>query len=132
MEATPPSWRTAAPVVDAALHLVRVEGRAEVEGLPVHEIGNADDDGDAVRRPGDAFQLGAGVEEELALEEEVLRRVAGEGELREGYDVGPAFPRLLDERKHPFGVAVEVADGCIHLAEGYADGPHRSPQCVLR
>ena len=105
-------------------HLVRVEGRAEVEGLAVYELRDAGDDGDAVCGFGDTLQLGAGVEQELALEEEVFRGVAGEGQFREGDEVGLPFPGLLDERKHAFGVAVEVADGCVHLAEGYADGPH--------
>ena len=69
----------------------------------------------------------SGIEEELALEEEVLRRVAGEGQLREGDEVGLLFPGLIDEHKHPLGVALQVADGGVHLAEGYADGPHESP-----
>ena len=119
-------------VVDAAFHLVWVEGCTEVERLAVHEVGNPDHDSDAVGCLGDALQLGAGVEEELALEEQVFRGVAGEGEFREGYEVGLALTGLLDEREYAFGVAVEVADGCVHLAEGYADGPHESPQCVVR
>ena len=98
-----------------------------MEGLAVDEFRNADDDGDAVGGFGDALQLGPGVEEELALEEEVLRRVAGEGQFREGDEVGLLFLCLADERKHPLGVALEVADGGVHLAEGYADGPHESP-----
>ena len=119
-------------VVDAAFHLIRVEGGTEVEGFAVDEFGHADDDGDAVGGFSDALQLGAGVEQELTLEEEVFRRVTGEGQFREGDEACLLFLGLTDERKDAFGVALQVADGCVHLAKGYADGPHGSPQCIFR
>ncbi len=64
------------------------------------------------------------VVDEAGAHEEVFRRVAGEGELREGDDVGALVARARDVVEDLGGVAIEVADGGVDLGEGYSEGFH--------
>ncbi len=63
------------------------------------------------------------------LEEQVLRRVAGQHELGEDGEVGAVSLGPLERREHAPGVALEVADDRVELAERNpqaAHGAHRT------
>ena len=109
-------------VEDAALHFVGERNGAEMEGFAVDEVGSAGDNDDASAGAREAFELRVGVGEELLLEQQVFRGVAGYGEFGEGDEVGLLLPGLLDKVEHPVGVAAQVADGGVELAEGHAEG----------
>ena len=81
------------------------------------EVRRADERGDAVRRPGDLLDRAAGRADEAGAEQQVLRRVAGDDELREEDEVGAGAARLLEPLDDAGGVAVDVADDAIDLCE---------------
>ena len=56
--------------------------------------------------------------DERGAEQEVLRRIAGDRELREHNEVGAGDARLSDPRDDAVTVAVEVADGRVDLSQG--------------
>jgi hypothetical protein len=88
---------------------------------PVHE---ADDDGEADRGADDVVEGAQVALDERRLEEEVLRRVAGERQLGEGHQVDAegagARQRLEDAARVP----LEVADRRVDLAEPDPEEPH--------
>ena len=61
------------------------------------------------------------VPHEARLEQEILRRVAGDGQLGEQDDVGLPLPRLADSCLKNRDVAGEIADDQIQLAESDAE-----------
>jgi len=81
-------------------------------------IDEADDGGDAAQALDDALEGALVVEDEGAAQEEVLRRVARDSELREGDDVGARLARPQAELDYLGGVAFEVAYGGVDLGEG--------------
>ena len=105
-------------VVDAPLHVVRVERGAGVERLTVHQFRHARDDDDVLARRDQPVELGPRVQQELPLEEQILRWVARECELRERYEVGALLLGLAHEREHPVNIPLEVADCGIDLPRG--------------
>ena len=60
--------------------------------------------------------------DEVALQVEVLGRVAGHAELGEDRQVGALVAGPADPGGDLRGVAVDVADGRVDLGEGYAHG----------
>ena len=91
-------------------------------GDVVADLDASDDDGDAPGRGGDALDGGGVVGKEGWLEEEVLGRIAGNGKLREGNQVGVGGPGLVNQLDDAGGVAGNVADGGVELAEGQPEG----------
>ena len=88
-------------------------------------LGEADDGDEPVRLAGQLAQRGGGVGEEVLLEQQVLGRVAGEGELGEQHQLGARVAGRAHSRADALGVAGDVADGGVHLAEGEAHAPDR-------
>ena len=76
-------------------------GVVEVEA----RVGEPDDGGAAARPAGDLAQHLEVVLDEAGLEEEVLRRIAGDGELGEEGDVRTSFLGLLEGGEDAGGVA---------------------------
>ena len=72
----------------------------------------------------DALQGGLVVADEGLAQEQVLGRVAGDGQLREGDDVGAEVAGAVGVVDDLVGVALEVADGGVDLGEGYSEGVH--------
>ncbi len=77
-----------------------------------------------------ADRVAAVLQEPLA-EQEVLRRVARDRELREDRDASARGGRLAHGCGDPLGVAVDVADGRVDLAERQAQGVDRHGRSVL-
>ena len=90
-------------------------------------VDEADDRGDSARRLDDTVEGGEVGSEELLLEEQVFRGIAGRGELGESDEIGADRLRLLDGLDGLGGVAVEVADGGIDLGERHPKGVHLRP-----
>ena len=77
----------------------------------------SDERGDPARRLRDPVDRSARRADEPGAEQEILRRIAGDDELREQHDVGVRLARLLEPLDDPRGVAVEIADDAIDLCE---------------
>ena len=75
------------------------------------------------RRGGDLLQRACRGLQEARAQEEVLRRIAGDGELREEDEVGAARPGLLEPGEDAVAVAVEVADDRVDLGESETHAP---------
>ena len=60
--------------------------------------------------------------DEAGTEEEVLRRIAGDGQLRDDDEVGGRPRRLRDRGRDPLYVPVEVADDDVQLGESDPHG----------
>ena len=103
------------------LHAAVGADRGGVVGV-LGTLGEPDDRDDVHRLGGDPLQRLAGIGEEVLLEQEVLRRVAGDRELGEEDDLGTRLPRLAQAREDLLGVAGDVADGGVEL--GQSD-PHQ-------
>ena len=71
---------------------------------------------------GNALHGGGVVGEERGLEEQVLRRVAGYSEFGECDEVGVGGPGFVNQLDDAGGVAGDVADGGVELAQGPAGG----------
>jgi hypothetical protein len=56
----------------------------------------------------------------VALQVEVLGRVAGDAELGKDDQLGPRLTGADDPLRHLGGVAVDVADGGVDLGQGQA------------
>jgi hypothetical protein len=80
-------------------------------------VGVADDCGYAANGGGDALKSLEIIEDEGAAEEKVFGRVAGDGELWEGDDVGAGFAGAVSVVDDLGGVAVEIADYGVDLGE---------------
>ncbi len=74
---------------------------------------------DLLERPGRGFQ-------EAGTQEQVLGRIAGDGELGKEHEVGCLGPRLLELREDPLAVAVEVADDGVDLGQREPHGTYSS------
>ena len=101
-------------VIDDCCRIVNV-------GVGVNE---PDDGGNPLTFRRDPEQLITVLSDELRLEQQVLRRIAGQGEFGESYKVGAQVASISDCGNDALGVAVEVSDGGVHLshcdAEEYA------------
>jgi hypothetical protein len=80
-------------------------------------MGEADKGRDAGRLARDLFQRLRSRAQEARPQQQVLRRVAGDGELRHEEQVGARPAGLADRVHDPLAIAVEVADGGVELGE---------------
>ncbi len=69
-------------------------------------------------RPSEGLLAGV---EEVGLEQEILGRVAADHQLGEDDEIGPGLARPPDPLGGEGGVAVDVADGRVHLGQREAD-----------
>jgi hypothetical protein len=58
------------------------------------------------------------------LEQQILRRIAGDGQFWEGHEVGLGLARFLDPRLDQARVADNIPDGRIDLGHGNSERPH--------
>src|SRR5581483_260546 len=108
------------------LDLAVADERGRVEDLTLL-IDEADDRRDAARRGDDRFELLEVVAHEGGLQDEVFRRIAGEGELGEAHDVGLRFARLVDAADDESRVAGQVADDGVDLGQGHPQDAVHDP-----
>ena len=101
------------------LHLAVDADGAGVEEVAV-EMRRADERCDARRGRRDLVERPRGGLEEPRSKEQVLGRVAGDGQLGEEDEVGATRPGLLEPAEDAAAVAVEVADNGVDLGEGEA------------
>ena len=100
----------------------RDRAAAQHRGGVVHACGGAVDEPDdhvaaAGRRSGERIDRRERVVDERMPQDEVLRRVAGDGQFGEDDRVGALGRRARRRIGDALGVAVEVADGGVQLAE---------------
>ena len=87
----------------------------------VHE---PDDRRDPPRLSGDLLERAQVVLHELRFEQQVLGRIAGDGELRKYDNVGAELPRASDVVDDLVPVAREVAHRGVYLGQGNAESSH--------
>ena len=87
-------------------------------------LGETDHDRAPTARRDHTFEGVAGVRDEAAAQEEILRRVSGDGELGEGDDIALLRLGLGDAREDPLDVAIEITDDGIDLGESDSDHGH--------
>jgi len=92
----------------------RERGGVEDIVAPVHE---ADHGGDPFHLPDDPVQDREVVGDELGTQQEVFRRVARDGQFRKHHQIGLRLAGRFQSFEHQSGVAVEVADGRVHLSQ---------------
>ena len=83
-----------------------------------------DDGGDTTDLARDLLERLLVGAEERRLEEEVLRRVAGEEELGEGHEIRVLLAGSVDALENLADVALEVTDGRVGLCQRQAQRPH--------
>ena len=111
------------PLAHERLHLAaRADGRRVVEVAV--EVRRADDGDDPARLAGDRRQRLLGRTDEAGAEEEVLRRVARDGKLREEHEVGVLCLRVGQPGEDHLPVSCEVAHDGIDLCERDAHRSH--------
>ena len=108
-------------MVDAVQFAVGREGGGVVDVL-VH-VDEADDDGQAAAGRDDPLQLAQVVADEARLQQQVLGRIARQGQLREDHQVGALGARVADPLHDPVGVAHQVADDGVELGQGHPEYP---------
>ncbi len=89
----------------------------------------ADDRDHAVRFACQLRERGSGVGEEVLAQQQILRGVAGEGELAEQHELRAGLTGVIEARTDARRVAGDVAHRGIHLAERqphFASEPIRS------
>ena len=108
-------------MVDAVEHTVVGEGGRVVD--VVLEVDEADHRGDALGLGDDVLQRFQVVADEVGLEQQVLRRVPGQGQLRERDQVGAQVAGPSDPVGDLLGVPPEVADREVGLGQGDPQRP---------
>src|SRR5581483_7194748 len=98
------------------LHLAACADGARVVEVAV-EVGGADERRDLLGRGGDLLERPARGAHEPRPQEQILRRVAGDGELREQREIRAGRPRLLQPGQDQRPVTVQVADSRVDLRE---------------
>lgn len=102
----------------ASLDRTAAQESRRVVQSPLAPVDEAGQDRAAVGRPAREFgQRFDVVVHEPRAQDEVLRRVAGDGEFGEADDVGTSLGRAFRPERHRLDVAVEVADGRVDLAD---------------
>jgi predicted amidohydrolase len=86
------------------------------------EVGSTDERRDPVGRLRDLVDRAPRRADEAGPQEQVLRRIAGDDELREEDEVGAGVPGLVEPLDDACRVAVDIADDAIDLCEC---DPHR-------
>jgi hypothetical protein len=82
----------------------------------------AEDDPHVARSVRNPLRLSGAGAVEIRPQQEVFRRIAGQGEFRRKEQVGPCRAGLLDGTDDPIGVADEISDGQIELGDGKRKG----------
>ena len=82
--------------------------------VSVHEANHG---GDPFHLPDDPVQDREVVGDELGAQQEVFRRIARDGQFREHDQIGLRRPGRIQSFEHQSGIAVEVADGRVHLSQ---------------
>ena len=108
-----------------ALQLALREHGAGVREIAIEER-HADEGGDPLGRPRDLVERGPGGLEEAGPQEQVLGRIAGDGQLGEDDEVRALRARLADRVDDERPVAGKVADDGVELGER---DPHRIGRC---
>ena len=111
-------------VVDAEEASVPDDGCGVEEAAPVVRVNEPDDDRYALRVVDDLIEASAVLGDEVGFVEQVLGWVAGDGELREGDEVGTAGSGLVDVVEGLGRVAPQVADSGVYLGEGCSECSH--------
>ena len=101
--------------IDASQLPVREHG-ARVREIPIEERA-ADERGDPLRRGGDLVERGAGGLDEARAEEQILGRIACDGELGEHDEIGPGAACLTDRVDDERSVAGQITDDGVELRE---------------
>ena len=111
-------------MVDARAPAV-VQDRGGVVGVG-SEVDEADHGGRVQAAGGvlDAFEGGEILRDEGAAQQEVLRRVARDGQLGQHDEVAGGGLRVADGGEDAIHVAVEVSDGGVDLGESDAKAAH--------
>ena len=99
--------------------------RDRVEDV-LRALREADHGDDPVHVAGDRLERLARVAQEVLLEQQVLGRVAGDGQLGREHELGAAVARGLDRAGDPRGVALHVADDAVELGEREAERGQRT------
>jgi hypothetical protein len=94
-----------------------VDDGGSVEDVHVG-IDEANHGRDAVQVLGHVLEGTLVIEDETPAQQQVLRRVTRQRQLREGNDVGPEVPRPAGVLEDPGSVAFKVTDGRVDLSEG--------------
>src|SRR5205085_12695275 len=105
----------------ARLDLAARADRARVVEVAV-EVRGADEGSDAPGLERDLVHRPLGRPHEAGAQEQILGRIARDGQLGEENEIGPFAARLLEALEDPVAVAVEVADDGIDLRQRE---PHR-------
>src|SRR3954447_16762221 len=110
-------------LVVGALHpAASANGRGVVEVTA--SVDEADDGGATARAGGDLVECRAVRPDEPGLQQEILRRVARDGQLGKDGDVTTSGFRLSIPGEDAIGVAVEITDDGVELAQRNADQRH--------
>ena len=111
-------------VVDAEEASVPDDGGGVEEAALAVRVDEADNHCYALGMLDDLVEAGAVLGDEVGLVEQVLGRVAGDGELGEGDEVGIAGSGLVDVVEDLGRVAPQIADGGVDLGEGCSEFRH--------
>ena len=98
------------------LHLARRARGAGVEEVAVEDR-RSDEGDDPARRASDLVQRPLGRADEARAKEQVLGRVARDGELGKEHEIGAGLFRLVEAAEDAVPVPVEVADDRVDLGE---------------
>src|SRR5215213_4072797 len=133
------SWLIGMPGCQMSSQIVRPTVTPSTSmSAPPGPLGEAHDGDDPRRLGGDAVHGLARVGEKVLLEQEVLRRVAGDGELGEQDELGACGPGTAQVVEHAPLVAGDVPDHGVHLGQrdaqraGHVAGggyPAAAPRC---
>ncbi len=115
--------RQPAFAVDGPHLAVAEDGRGVVDVLGA--LREADDRDDALRVGRQPVERRARVREDVLLQQQVLRRVAGQNELGEQHDLGPGLARLEQASANELLVPGDVADEGVDLRQR---DPHACPE----
>jgi len=107
-------------VIDGRHLAVREDRRGVVD--VVGAVGEPHERHDVPDPRGELLQRGARGLQEVGLQQEVLRRVAGERALPEDHELGPLLAGAPGQLRDPARVARDVAHGRVHLGQS---GPQR-------
>ena len=114
-----------------AVHRLDLAGGADVARVVeiAVEVRRADEDGRAARLARDLLDRFLRGTDEAGPEQEVLRRIAGDGQLREDDEVGGVALRLGEPLEDQLAVALEIADDRVDLGQCE---PHAAQSSCLR
>jgi hypothetical protein len=91
----------------------------------------ADDQGDAVHVAGQARHRGLAFAVEAVAQQQILRRVAAQGQLRGEEQIRPGAARPLTVAKDLGRVAREIADDAVHLGDRDLDCAAHRPKSTI-